>query len=402
MSRTNDQSNPYAEFEEDRTTPLLINPSDYYMSVVRFSIDGSDLPLFVCPVIPNPLDATDPNYTPFTVTLRVLGNNYTSHLIYITGDDTTPPLPPTATRSQDNRTSYYYVFYYTQFITSINNAILESFNKLIIDFPAYASVPVPYYIYDPITQLISFICPNFMLGLDNVYVTRYDANNIPLFGNLPNIQIFLNTKLYSYFEGIKSFFVFNHNSINLTENQSMILIDDNKNNYYYPPMNNTNTTTTQTLINFSNTVGPLTDSYTVKPDWFIFTQQYHLIGGWNSIQSIAILTTMPIQNEFIPSFSSNSQIISGNSFREILTDFVIDLSSTGEQRGRFVYNPTAYRYIDIKSHVPLNRIQLKLYWTDALQNLYPMRISFGKSNSIKLMFIKKELINSSIGYKMIK
>jgi len=379
-----------ASFEETRTQPFLINPQDYFMSIVRFSIDAANVPLFICPVIVNPSNPDDLNFTPFTVTFLYNDVTYTANLSYIPNDDYHLPKAPTAT-SQDLSGYYYFVYYYSIFVKMINNALQQAFNLVIAANPSLAGVPAPYAIFDTTTERLSLIFPNIIVDGVNLFTVQYNSKNIPIYyphQPVGTCYLLVNNLLYPYMESIESFVLIDY----IPSVQFLISVQDTHNNYYYPEQNAANTTTTQTLTSFTNAG----NNYTVAPNWFIFTQQYSHVTAWNSLASIVFLTQMPIQPEFVPTFNNFSpNNTSASSSLPILTDFVPDLEQAGQQRTRFNYVPTGpYRLIDINATVPLNKIQFQIYWVDRLQNLYPMRISFGQTNSVKLMFIKKSFYKS--------
>jgi hypothetical protein len=56
-------------YDETRTQAIIENACDYYLAISRFSIDASNIPLFVCPVIQNPNNSSDINYTPYSINI---------------------------------------------------------------------------------------------------------------------------------------------------------------------------------------------------------------------------------------------------------------------------------------------------------------------------------------------
>ena len=58
---------PALRFSESRTNPIISNTGDYYMSIVRFSLDTYDLPNFICEIQPN---QADPNLSIYSTTLE--------------------------------------------------------------------------------------------------------------------------------------------------------------------------------------------------------------------------------------------------------------------------------------------------------------------------------------------
>jgi len=208
--------------------------------------------------------------------------------------------------------------------------------------------------------------------------------------------MYLNNKLFTFFDGMESF-AYN----NATNPTQLLVFRDLKNNYYYPPQYQLaapSTAPPQVPISFTDLGGV---TYTARPEWFIFTQQYDIIEAWNALSSVVFFTShLPVQVEYIPSSSIiTPQGVSNAAFKPILTDFVPLLEKTGSTRSRFVYYPSGqFRLVDLRSQIPLRKIDLQIFWQDQYQNLYPMYISFNESNTVKLMFIRKSLINHNYGY----
>lgn len=411
-----------AVFIEDRTQNILDNASDYYMSVVRFSIDGSLIPIFVCPVIPNP-DEPDPahpidmNYTPFIVTLQTATASYSQHVRYVPESNVTPlPNPPTVQYGQDFSNSYYYVYTYTRFIAMVNQAIQVAFNNLVIAEPAFVGSFAPSFTFDSVTRLITlhvtavdgintpFITPFVPLGNQGTFpcgnsIPNYNqnafvgysgigcatVNTLNLAGNEPvqpppanKIYFYMNEQLFSYFDALETFTYYD---------------DPIKTQLFIcrPFINNLYVGT-----NPPNPLDPQNNTY-------FYTQQYNISSTWNSLQSIVFLTqSIPVQPEYIP----NSAIVTNTGsfqttakFRPIITDFVPTLEEAGSTRSRFVYYPSGqFRLIDLQSQLPLRKIDISIYWQDQLGNLFPVFISYNESDTIKLMFIRKSLANYNYKY----
>ena len=391
-------SSSYASYEDVRTQPLLRSPNDYLMSVIRFSIDASHIPLFVCNVIQNPNNLNDLNFTPYTVTLQYQLIKYTSNVIFIPDsryDIVNLPMPPNPQYGQDNSTEYYYVYYYSSFIKMVNNAIESAYTQMSAANPGvFDNKPIPYFFYDPELEKIRLVVPVTDINTNlNIYQTQYDNNGLPLYVVQPldSVIFYVNSLLYKFFDGLKAFYV--NTGYNSYPN-FLIAIDDLGYNYYYPPkLNPSNQILDQVPTSFLQ-VGIY--NYTISPRFLIFTQEFNMLGAWTSLSSIVFITrTIPIQPEFIPTLTTGSSA-SGSSARYIITDFVSDVTKIGEQRSRFVYNPTAqYRYISLNSNLPLYKIDITMYWQDKNQNLYPLRITNGEINTVKLLFIKKSFLSSN-------
>lgn len=359
------QSSSLAEYDDQRTQNIINNAGDYLMSVVRFSIDASHIPLFVCPVIYDPVTPTNINNTPYTITLKYNNIDYTRNVQFIPNTKYYFNLPnaPTINGSQDDDSEYYYVWYYSSFLDMVNRTIEKIYNDISNIDHNLQNLEIPYFQFDVNSGLISLVVPDIVYGAttDKIYRTQFDINGNPIISPQPinTIQIFCNSRLYHFFDGIPTYLT---NSINsVSYRQFLFLITDLHNN----TINNK----------------------------LVLSQEYQNIGGWNSLSSIVFITSfLPIQHEYIPNIV-DGLVEPGSSYRTTLTDFVPDVSDKiGSNRGRFHYNPSAqFRMIQLKSSSSINRIDIKMFWTDKFNKLHQMRISNGETNSVKLMFVKKNL-----------
>lgn len=356
-------------YEDIRTVPLLHNPNDYMMSVIRFSIDASHIPIFVCQVIQNPSNVNDINFTPYTFTMQYNNIKYTQNIIFVPNSRSHTPLPiPPGLTGQDKSSSYYYVYYYSSFINMMNTAIDGAYAQMTTANPGIfpSGAAIPYFYFDPHNEKINFVVPIITVGGNaNAYITQYDTNGLPIYSPQPanSVIMYANSALFRFIDGLSGFSVPNGNNFPFF----LLNVDDMGYNYI-----------------------TATNSYR-------FSQEYNTVGSWDSLSSIVFITgSIPIQAEYIPSIDGSSNYVTGSSNRYILTDFVPIIEKKGEQRGRFIYNPTAqYRYIPLKSGVCLNRIDIQMYWQDKNQNLYPLTISYGEVNTVKILFIKKSLIEGT-------
>lgn len=171
----NTSGNINATYAENRTQPLLEKCDDYALTIVRFSIDGSAIPLFYFP-----------DYQ-FYVTLSYGGNDYSTLLV----------------SPKSN------IYSYQEFVNIINVGLTSSFNALKLANPAVTSTEAPYTIYNRDTKTIDIIVQK-----------SYVADNITLWYNYP---------LYSFFESYDCVFANNFSNQIKAVN---IFIKDLKNNSY--------------------------------------------------------------------------------------------------------------------------------------------------------------------------
>ena len=156
-----------ATFNETRVEPILNNPSDYDLAVVRFSIPSQSIPIFLW----------KPNE--FSITISYLNFDFTTILQFI---------PNSPGGSYD-----YYgdsIWNYQDFIDSINVGLLASFNAFIAGVVPFALQPTvaPYMIYNAETQLCSLIA-------EEKYDTTYTNP----------VYIYFNRELSNYFPALQNY-----------------------------------------------------------------------------------------------------------------------------------------------------------------------------------------------------
>jgi hypothetical protein len=177
-----------AKFQEVRSDQLFDGPPcDYYMSVVRFTVPSSYIPLQIFPIQPYP--NTDPNRSTYSVTLSFGGTDKQVFLQWSPQNTyiPTPPPPqfdpvtllPTEGPIRSQFYSYYSLFSINYFLSLINNAFIVAFAELKAAQPSAPPTSPPFFAYDPATRLISLYAQ-----------TSYNFSQ-----TVPTIQIFMNTSL---------------------------------------------------------------------------------------------------------------------------------------------------------------------------------------------------------------
>jgi hypothetical protein len=119
-----------------RDTPIIKTPSDYEMSIVRFSLDTTTLPVIV-PIIQYNQSNTD--LTIYSVTLEYddpSGNTFTEqqYFIYESQNKSIAVPPPPSQQSnglQSNANTYYNIYNYQYWIYLVNNAFNTCFASLL-------------------------------------------------------------------------------------------------------------------------------------------------------------------------------------------------------------------------------------------------------------------------------
>jgi hypothetical protein len=339
-----------AEYQVTQTIPILNKCDDYYLSVIRFDVPLNDLPLFIMPIIPNQT-IPNPNLTPFVIGITTGGIDYPQPVIYVseTGSGFFPP--PIQNKPTQVITPYYYVFEYQNFITAINTALALSF------VASGLSGNNPYFYLNTSTEQISLV-----VDVATFAVTATTAIPKPV----QLATIFMNIQLQSYLSAFQVLFV----------GPSLIGKD-----YQFD----------LTRFGLDNTIPPFNGVVLMTQKQF--SQEYSTLSLWSSLKKILLISnSIPINSEYTPTNTSGI-----SSTLPVISDFTPQIEMAGQNRSIAYYNPTTqYRLVDLKSSERLNTIDIKIYWQDLNQNVYPLLILNNQQASIKLGFFKKSLYKCSI------
>jgi len=353
---------PIIDFNETRNQPYLNNPSEYYMSVVRFSVDTPTLPLF----IPQPqVGSTDADALIYSITLEwTSAHTSTTYAVqkFLTfaPQSQVIPKPLTPIRQQDIANSYYYIYSYQWFIDVIvNPALIQGFDELKADVIAGGEVLpsnyAPFMLWDPSAST----------GILNMDTQGYD------FASLDNpIKLYFNTPMYNLFSSFSATYY----GFNDVSNGRNFLI-----NAYDSGFN--------TFKNVSNGI-----------TYIQVFQEYPTAPLWNPVVSIVFNTTlMPVVPELTAApavFTGGSGFTSsGNNANvtNVLTDLEVPLTFGWETKPTVNYAPTAeYRLADLFGTSPVYSINVTVFWKDRFGALFPMTLASGGNANLKIMFRRKD------------
>lgn len=373
-----------SDYGVTKTEPILLNCSDYYCSVIRFTIPLDAVPLLICPIVPNQPNS---NLTPMIIGIQLDPSGspasfFSQNLIYspqnILG---LPPLvPPVQNQPLQVITPYYYINSYQNLVDMFNVALnaAYTFSGLKAIFPFFLP---PYFEFNPATSLFSLIVPNFFTELIAPLLSQPR-----IFINIPSA-----TFLFSFdlFDNISV-----PGQINPFGNDFYFLTEAEESFKFYPPGVVVPTPTSPIGVGAALPA----DSFYYK-----FTQEYSVLEYWTSIRKILIFSnTIPVKNEYVP---ATNNLVNGvnvdqsgvNVSYPILTDFVPNVSFiAGESRSIAYYVPQSqYRLIDMVSTNPLQKIDIRIFWEDREGNLYPLQISNFQQASLKIGFFRKTLYNAT-------
>ena len=351
-----------ANYFEIRGTPLLPCPAeDYTLSVVRFSVPTSEIPIQIVPV---DISQPDINKLLYSITLTWNGNEHQEYLTWDTANNYAE-VPPNTLLAQKQRYAPYYYLYSIKHLTyRINLSFKEAFDKLVLD-GAPITAP-PFMEYDEVAGRLQIFVPDSYINAGvKVYANRS-----------------LNRNFGYGFDQI-------YNGYNTPNGKDAEFLVDRT---------GTNIITLEAPINPPPALAPF---FYPSQDYVQLTQDYNSIVDMTSFTSIVLTTqNIPIRSEWVSLQELDGPLPVGepvpsnpstqDSFLNILSDFEVDIQTGFELRSKIVYNPSAeFRRITLQGG-DLATIDLQAYWRDNYDNLYPLMIPAHDVLTVKLLFEKKK------------
>lgn len=348
----NESANSYtfAFYRDNFGQQILKDPSKYYLTILRFQIPTTNIPILIPEIASYP--NTDVDKTLYSITLTWYDNTtlpptkYTSGETFLKFVTCTPlsiprPITPENPNPMKEPNNYYFIYNYRAFIDMVNTTFETAYNNLasvagaIPGFPA--STP-PFITYNPTTYLMTFHFPQEYLDQP-----------------APSSQIFafMNYKLFTFFDGVEFEFL----SYQIGEGIRIKVLDYNGTNF--------------------------------TSNYYLMSQEYNSLPNWNVFKSIQIVSSyLPIENELIPipSYQDQGQYNS----MSVVKDFVPVYEYGPEFRTFINYkNEGTYELINMNSNVPITTIDIAVYWLDRYGNRYLVSIPYNQILTIKFAFIKK-------------
>ena len=355
INGNSDNTLQVCNYQEQRTIPLVDNPSNYYFSCTKFSIPTSSIPLMVVPIVPFPnIDMTK---TVYSVSLAYNGFNSAQTFIEWvptqsgTGQSTfkNPRRELSATNPFiDPEDNYFFCTSYTYFMSLVNIAFENAFNDLSGQTVLPSGSAPPYYKYDAPTKL-------FTLCAQELY---YDVNN-----TAQPITIYQNYELWNLFGAVSNF---TFNSPVIAGNDKQILIT--------------------------------ADTANIDISGYIeFQQEYVSLYNFMAFRSIVICSsTIPLISEGIPSvnknFTPDNEQIGSSSYLPIIASFdaLTDANAYETFQNSIQYSPSGpYKLIDMLGTNALSVFDLQVYWMDTYGGLHNLYLNPHESATFTFLFQKK-------------
>lgn len=355
-SQNNNQPPPILRFEETRNAPFLSGDSaEYFVSIIRFSVQtGNEIPVFI-PRIEIGKDQMDINKTIYRVTVEHDGNQKTVPLIWETWDfSAEPPKPPVV--KQDIMTRYYYMSNFAQFVPMINKALNDAWQVT-----GSTKNNAPFMDFDPDSCKFNF-------NADVDYITN-------------GTNIYFNSSLYELFCSFPAKFM----GYSGDSNYRLVFLNNNDIN-------------TRPIYKPSESGKCQVVDYNAVQ----LFQEIASVSIWSPVRSIVFTSSLlPIKatNTSAPKVFNDSSDNSGSlglisagapNLSSVITDFEVGITATNQYRPDILFRvESEYRLIDLYSMNNLNRIDISVWWKSAWGDLIPLHLNPGCSASLKLLFRRK-------------
>jgi len=378
---TNPANSPFLIFNEQRQNAIIDNTGDYYLSIVRFQLDTTSLPI-ILPLIQNYAEqtATYNNYYPalpqpipsswynnsrsiYSITLvdTTTGEEYQRYIDWlpqINNVDVAEPPPISLSSPFQQASEWYFCYNFEWFVNLVNNAIKLAINDL--------TTPPP-------TTMIAFLGWNTSTNSASLYLDEANFNTITPPATKPLYTLYFNQPLFTLFSSFPATYF---GSVGVTNGMNYAII---------PSLN----------LNGLNTI-PLPITTTPQITCVQINQEWDTTPLWTPVSSIVFTSaTFPIvPNRLSPAQAFYNGVLTnlseaGNNanFAQVITDIA---SADLVYKPTLIYSPDAqYRLIDMFGNTPLTNINIQVFWKTKLGSFVPFRLATGNSCSMKLLFTKK-------------
>jgi len=325
-------TNPQIVFRDTLAYNILENPSEYIMSISKFTCESGVLLPIWTPRILEP--ENDPNLTVYTITLGVDGNKYTQTASMNYSSETNVS-PPANSDLVNDTLHYYYVYTYKHICYLFNQMLLSAYTSIQTQNGEKFTADCPFIDYDPASGLFSLYFDN-SAGAEQ-FSLAFDAN------------------LYSMFY---SFYFRNTNQL--------VIDGTNPNN----------------IVTLSN-----------GKQYIKVTQDFVSTSMWSPVSALVFTTTtIPI----VPEQSTQPLVITDDNltnlssyqvFQKIITDISIPADKSSDWRAYITYVPAYPRQINLNSSTGLRDIDISVYFSDKFTGkLVPVCLGNNSQVRIKLCF----------------
>lgn len=391
-----------AEYNQSLDSTLVDFPAKYDICVNRFTMSSQSIPFWACPI---QLGQSNPNLTPYGINLSYTSpapdkNTYTLpdyfYLEWLNPEISQPLYDGPVITKQIVENGYYWSYDKQDFIDMFNRKMADALSALylgfITAFPADPNPPANIEPYEYRADLTLFVPnPQFpQLSWSEQY-NKFQIVILPeLFDTTitkdEGIKIYFNNPLYALLQ-----FPSNANSYNrpaqvLDANKLLVVAADN----FIAP----------SWYKYYNNTSPVNPKLQL-----VVYSDHNTLGVFSPLQRIVFtsntLTTKSenIQPAFDPFTFTSPDSVSSLVAQKVLVDFQVDLFSTNDNNRDFIqFNQSVNnsRLIGLQNSMEgIKRIDLKAWWSDFNNNMYPIELYAGCSMDIKLALVPRAYIKCS-------
>lgn len=318
-----------ASIQYDSGEPILANASDYYVSIINFSLPVSSVPLTFIDIQDYP--NVDVNATVHKVALEYNSEVITKTVMFYPSDLLySPPAAPTAAKPKVERTLYHASYTYDHFLDMINIALKSAYDDLAAKPGGSAEPKVT---FNPTSNLFSIVAD-----------ATYANSGTP-------IKIYFNFKLFQYFLGFNVTRV-NHNASDARDFR----------------------------FEFLDSTGTV-------------TQNYSTVSSWNCLRTLQLKSPLLMsRSEYVPATGCVSSSNDATQ-PVLASFNPIPSNSAGNSvpRSQIVFTlNSAHRLIDLISTQPLTKISLLIDWCDDRNLCWPLILNPRDLVQCKLCFHRKD------------
>lgn len=417
-------------FQETRTSTILANPSEYFLSIQRFHIDTPTLPVFM-PEVETSLTfnpTQDPNQLIYTIAIYQQNSLAGPFIIPINFSNQLNPTvkPPAQLDINAVSNPYYFVYEFQNFIDMINktlqtyyinNAVALGGLNLLPFFGMEAGNKFCVYFPTRVTEnTYSVVGIKTAAGTGTTF---WDSN--PVVTSNKWVMAF-NSPLHTLFSAFRYQYIDSLKNLpNITPTASATLTSEKTLHGWYmisnrPPMNSLGTPgvlglpvyleeTNQVALDQLNvrradTIPYLGNFYgptTLTASFEVVRSPYSPAPLWSCVKQLVFTTAlMPVNNELVglPGVrNSNSSLdtdLANNNFSPVITDLEVPLITGDEIKPSISYSPSGeYRLTDLQSNTPINSIEISVFWKDQYGVNHSFLLDPGCYSSLKILFRKK-------------
>lgn len=131
---------------------------------------------------------------------------------------------------------------------------------------------------------------------------------------------------------------------------------------------------------------PYVAAYTNPPDFIEMLANIEQALSWGEVQKIIVRSTsIPVRNEITSNISTLENIN-----QPLLTDYTVS-GWLGTRENFVFYNQGVYRFIDLLSDNPVDKIGIQIFWEDTSGYIRPLYLYYPDTFSMKLAFVAEAL-----------